>query len=158
MATRRSVAWFDAELMGQTVASGGFQGHAIDLNMVDSDKRGCTVTRIIGTVTMRPVLLDLRQFMFLGICMVTSDAIAGNVFPDPNDAGDQPGWLYRTYRTVIMSDLQDHSQETELHFDIRAQRKYRGVDDNLLLIFTNEAGGGTSVNYDFLTRTLCRMG
>ena len=152
---KRQLAWFEHISRGGTVASGG-QGQVLLSNNMDAaDKRGCTVTRMIGTVTLRPVLVNLQQFVYLGICMIHEDQVD---FPDPSIELDQPGWLWKGSATVGTTNVGDYSQWARIPIDARSQRKFRGPSDVLRLVMDNVAGGGTSVDLDVNLRILCRMG
>ncbi len=60
-----------------------------------------------------------------GVAVVTADAIAGAVLPDPLDEAEH-GWLYWTNRTLLLGQDGQGKAITSWDFDIRTSRKLRG--------------------------------
>ena len=149
------VTWFDSSSVAQTVASGAQANKDLSVNMTDSDKRGCTVTRILLSLMIRPTLVDLENFLFYGIAMVHEDVAN---YPDPDVSTDEPGWLLRDFRNVLTKDADEGAGIVRATYDIRAQRKFTGPSMHLQFILNNVAGGGTAIVYSYLSRVLCRMG
>ena len=156
MPNKRQMAWFDKLAEEQSVAAGGTVGLQLDSDMIDADKRGCTVARVIMTLHVRPTLIDLGQMCTFGITMVHEDVTN---LPDPEAGTDQPGWIVRDQIRVIAHDLEDGvTAITRVTYDLRASRKYPTASNELLLIVHNNLGGGSAIIYDALTRVLCWMG
>ena len=154
MANRRAFAWFD-HMASFQVASGASLSSDLSNDLTAADKRGCTVTRILATIHVRPTLIDLGQLFTFGFAMIHEDQVDR---PDPEVSTDQPSWLLRDQVRVIMSDLEDGSQIRRLNYDLSAQRKFPGPSHVLRGMWQNNAGGGSAVEVDVLTRVLCRMG
>ena len=157
MPNRRGVTWFDNSSVAQALPSGSQNNHDLSVNMTASDKRGCTVTRILLTLAMRPTLLDLENFLFYGIVMVSEDAAIAAAYPDPDISTDEPGWMLRDFRSIMTHDLNDPASIVTVTYDLRAQRKFTGASNSLRFLITNVAGGGTAASYSLLSRVLCRM-
>jgi len=155
MVTRRQVEWQDQSVLNTAVAIGSQIGLDLTDQMAELDKGGATITRIIGSLVVRPDTTQQRDFVFAGIVLVNEDAVAGALFPDPSVDGDQPGWMWKGFDTVMVSNTGDSSQFSRLHFDIRSQRKMRHTDD-LILVVDNSSVSAGGIVFDFLTRTLVK--
>ncbi len=71
---------------------------------------------------------------------MNADARAAGAFPDADDMSDRPGWMVRGRLQNIMLNVQDSSQWTRLHLDLRGQRRLRSEEDELQLILDSSAG------------------
>lgn len=71
--------------------------------------------------------------MAYGFIMSDGDALASLSLPDPISDVDAP-WLYWERRQVFPPGM--HQQHLPL--DIKAQRKFRGNDDTLILVLDND--------------------
>ncbi len=89
----------------------------------------------------------------MGLAMINDDALGALALPDPGDAADQPGWLYRD-RIVVRGDRAEVAEAQTLFHDLRAARKFPGQESNLVLIIDNDAASGGSVSIEGLMRTL----
>ena len=154
---RRQTSWFDHISPIKTLASGATESLDLSDAMTESDKRGATVTRILLTIYVRPVLVDLSQRWFYGITMMSRDSVVAGALPDPEVASDQPGWMLRDFRAVLTHDAEHAQAIQHMTYDLRAQRRFTGPSNELEFVSKNLAGGGTSVEYAILSRVLCRL-
>ena len=157
---RRGLTWVDhiAINQGATLTPGNLNNQNLTANLIDADRRGATVTRVLLTVSFRVSLIDTGTVAFYGVCMVHEDVAAGGVgIPDPAEDTDQPGWLMRDMARLTVSDLEDQAQVVTIRADLRAQRKFRGVSENLHLVVENWSAGVASFNFDVLSRVLVRL-
>ena len=155
MTQKRPFEWFDKDQQLQTVTAGVSVLREILDQMSDNDRVGATITRIIGTIQLRPLLANAEAHIFMGIALVNADAFSGGVVPDPEDAADQPGWLWKSYRNVMHDAINVHTPVGLVTFDIRSQRKL-GREQRLLIILHNLSTSSTNVNLDYCTRTLVK--
>ena len=153
---RRALEWFDIDL-NSTVPATAQLGIRADGAMVSDEKKGATITRIIMDFIITPVTagLDVGARLAMGLYMQIEDGFAAGAFADPQTANDQPGWLWRTLRRYDIGSLTNQIRtSSHVHIDLHSQRKYRGEDDVLVLIFNNESTN--SVDIDGWMRTLVK--
>ena len=97
------------------------------------------------------------QQVSLGICVVSREAEAAGVFPDPNNATDYPicPWVYRgRYRVYGFAADQPAVFNARIDLDIRAQRKMENGE--VMFIANNQAeeGAASSILISGMIRTL----
>ena len=159
----RRTAW-DDELVNTVVVNGGTTV-AIRLmnNVADAEKRGCTVVRMIMGVDLLaepPGVVSSTQRFTMGVGMISDDAFAGSVFPDPDTDSDFPvnGWMHRSVHSIRDELLATGVIATvRVDRDIRSQRK---VERSTLALFvqnTNTEGAGNSIRITGLVRVLYKL-
>ena len=152
----RQLTWSDTIAINQTTLTNATTVVSLDADMIDADKRGCTITRILYQLIVRANTVDAASNFHYGITLVHEDAVGASL-PDADEAGDQPGWLLRKGGLVLMSSIVDGSQMYRDEGDLHAQRKYRGTSESLRFIMDQDASGIT-ITWSLTARVLCRMG
>jgi len=128
--------WFNAITDPATVAAGA--SAVVDLAVGYRDvaggvgRKGCTLTRIIGTVRVNSTDASLSAEGTFGFVKYREDAGLANV-PFPSSDDDAP-WLYWKRRVFLPAS--DSGQHIEL--DVKSQRKFNESDDNLLFVIQND--------------------
>ena len=161
MVSRRGRAWADF-LVGHTLSTSQISFDLLaDLNAPETVTM--TVVRIVGRILATPAsansalesLLDID----MGIQVVSQEAFAAGVLPDPNTQSDYPaaGWLYRNrvglYHQNTSGTVEGYHYPL-LTFDIRAARK---VDRGRLVLTINKGvidGSDQDVNLVGIVRSL----
>ena len=114
-----------------------------------------TVVRTLIDLTLVTISNNLSGLVHMGIFLCEGDAAVANIFPEPGQTADDPGWLWqmarRTFGTV---NLNDSSQWTRIVYDIRAMRKWPGEDYELELVVDNDAASGSAFNVDGMVKVL----
>ena len=147
----RTKEWFDV-FVGLTTTSGTQVGQNLTAGIAVDELKGMTVIRTIGRLILQPGTLNVRPVLSMGTLMMNDDAFSAGAFPDPADADEEPGWLWRESRVVQIATL-DTSPNQVLQWDSRASRKFRGEDDNLVLVVEQSAVAVTCT-WDGLVRVL----
>ena len=96
-------------------------------------RQGITIVRMFATLRANSTDATLSAEGAFGFIMVDGDAGAALTFPDPRFDVEAP-WLYWDRRTFLPAS--DSGQQ--LVIDSKAQRRFRGNDDSLRLIFDND--------------------
>ena len=156
----RRRAWADA-LLDEDLGSGQLN---IDLLASAPAVDTITTARLIGRIQVVPVALDATddaiQIIDMGIQVVTAEAFAAAVVPDPFTQADAParGWLWRT-RMVMLKQNSTGTVEDFIYplveFDLGTMRK---VDKGKLVLTVDKqstAGVAFSVTVIGIIRTLC---
>ena len=149
---RRAAEWGD-KLLNFSVGTGGQATQTLLPGIPDDEFKGMTVVRNIIEISAHLSVAGTGGVLFLGIIMMSLEAISAGIFPDADDEQDQPGWLWRTGKSVFTSDSTDHAQGTFFSYDIRSKRKFPSEDHRLVLIADMQSGGN-NVNIDGAIRTL----
>ena len=104
--------------------------------------------------TMRTDSTDTRSLIDMGLILQDQTAVlAGNV-AQPNVADDQPGWSWRTRRTVHVSDINDSSQFTRVSEKVKSMRRFTGNEVSYLLVVNNPTLA--TINVEGIIRTLIK--
>ena len=121
--------------------------------MLDDEKKGATLVRTLIKLSCALTVGGAGGILHFGIAMLGADAIAAAAVPDTDNAGEQPGWMWRDMRVVSTSAINDSTQHVRLDQEIKSKRRWPGQDMDLVLII--DAGVLTDpVNVDGLIRTL----
>ncbi len=89
---------------------------------------------------------NIESVIDQGIVMSDLDAIVAGALPDPEVETEQPGWLWRSTRCIVATDVNDYSQQQPLEFNLHSMRKFSGNNDDLELIAVNSSLGGVFLN------------
>ena len=111
-----------------------------------------TIVRTIGRYTFENQTVNVRGPVDFGLVLVTNDAEAALIFPDPNISDEQPGWWHRD-RFVIAGGAADAPESKDVFFDIRSKRKFAGEDIDAVMVINT--GSSTAITVTGLTRLLC---
>ena len=150
---RRASEWFERDV-DLTIASGGQQSVTISANVTDAQKKGMTIVRLLIQLSAVLIAAGTGGQLFMGLVMVTTDAIAAAVLPDVDVATEKVGWLWRAQRIVSTTAPNDSSQFGIFEVDIRSRRKFAGEDMDLELVVNLPASSG-NMNVDGWIRMLC---
>jgi len=106
--------------------------------MTQQDRRDITLVRTIISLDLVPPTAVSDGFMIhaMGIGVVSQEAFAATVVPDPNVQEDRParGWVWRDQRTVVGAASMASYSPTHVMADIRGSRK---LDDGELVLIMN---------------------
>ena len=112
-----------------------------------------TVVRTIISLTLAASASGAAGTLSGGIVKVDGDAFAAAAMPDPDQAQDQPGWLWRFHEGVFSSGANARADAVLLKEDLKGRRKLISESDILALTMNKDATVAT-VNVDGLIRTL----
>ena len=150
-AQRRGTAWDDQIILGTTITNAATTtALLLAENVADPEKRGCTVVRVIPHLYIMPATVGVVsgvQAVSLGIGLVSDDAFAAGVFPEPNSDDDFPvsGWMYRDTFAVKDETLATGPiPPIELYRDLRVQRKLDR--SSMCLMMINQGIEGSTFN------------
>ncbi len=135
---RRKVAWMGGTTDPATVTAGAQTAVNLTSTLEDTTenpigKRGLTIVRTHATLRINSTDASLSAEMSFGLIMMDGDAVAASAYPDPLQ-DPEASWLHWARRVLLpASDSQQH-----LELDIKAKRRFRGNDDNLMLILQND--------------------
>jgi len=94
-------------------------------------RKGLTVIRIFGTLSVIPGVAGTQSEFHAGIAMMEEDAALAGAFPDPaTDANF--GWLW-WQRGAPQEDIANR-----YNVDVRSQRKFPNGDSRLYMIVEND--------------------
>ena len=159
---RRKTAWND-EIFNVSRSSGGATNPLLIMqDLSDTEKRGCTIGRMIIGLDVEPASpgsVSGTQNVFMGVGLSSDDAFAGGSTADPEDQADYPvqGWLWRYYTSVRDNPTIAGVQGRRIDVDLRALRKMDR--SSVWIAFVNNVREGTSfsVQYTGLVRTLYKL-
>ena len=151
---RRALEWYD-RFISQSNASNVQSLVDLSLGIATDEKKGMTVVRIIIDMLIIPQSINVLATTNLAIHMASADAFSALAVADADDQDEQPGWLWRTRRSTALSNITNLSSPAALiKEDLRAQRKFAGEDQLLILQIDNEAG--STVLTRGIIRVLCK--
>ena len=159
---RRKTAWYDT-LVDVSVANAAQVGLDLTSDLSAPDRIGCTATRVIlelwADLTVTNTT-DAVQVIDIGIGVMSGEAAAASVLPDPDEATDAPavGWLYRGRSICRLEASKNFYRPGSFKVDIRSQR-ILGPRVELTLVVDNNSTEGTpaTVVLRGLIRTLCKL-
>ncbi len=149
-AQRRLTAWDDQLVTSLSVTSGAENSFLLTENVSDTEKRGCTIVRIILALELLPSVpgnVSGVQTVSMGIGATSDDAFAAGALPNAEVDTDFPvmGWLWRGKYLV-----RDETLATgivpfpRIDADLRSQRK---IDrSSVFVILQNTPVQGTAFN------------
>ena len=95
-------------------------------------KQGLIIMRLYATLRINSTDANLFVEAAFGFIMVDGDALAALAVPDP-DIDPEADWMYWDNRAFLpASDSQQY-----MTLDIKARRRFRGNDENALLVIRN---------------------
>ena len=149
---RRGLFWIDTNI-DETTSSGTQDVTDLTTLMVDDEKKGATLVRLI--ISLRTVLTAAGSggLVAMGLIVIKDDALSALALPEANSAGDQPGWLWRRQLGIACTDPNDPTQWLHTDLDLRAKRKFVGEDSNLCLVI-NAGTLTATINTDGWSRAL----
>jgi len=115
--------------------------------MVDDNRKGATITRVILDLVIVPDTVAQTTFTSYGLAMVNGDALAAGAVPEADVNADRADWVLRGRARNMVSSLSDRAQVFHKEYDLRAQRVLRSEEMTLAIIFDHSSGGGVEVWY-----------
>jgi len=157
----RHMRWIDS-LVGISVASGAQGQVDLTVTLEDNERRGLTLTRTLLHLWFSDNDVVETAVGHQGVdyagAIIDADALAANVFPDPESATDFPPtpWTFRDRVHVRSSTLALLAGNIfpDVHMDLRSQRKLG--NGRHVLIITNTAV--TGVAFTVRVRGIIRQG
>jgi len=152
----RPVDWQDTQV-SEAVVSGAQGSIRVDGSVTDVVARRMTAIRTIISLDVFSTTVAGAwgvQECAIGIGVISREAFAAGVFPDPVEATDKParGWLWRTHRALAQNGT-GTQVVTHIEGDFRGARK---LDAGLLLLIVNNTPlSGTA--FPILLRGLVRV-
>ena len=122
-------------------------------NVIDALKNGSTIVRTLIDMTAVLTAAGTGGNIFLGIAMVSDDAVAASAFPDPDVNYEPVSWMWRTARTIFTDSPNDSAQATRFSVDLRGKRKFQMGENNLYLLI-NAGALTANINLDGTIRFL----
>jgi len=108
-------------------------------------KQELTLLRVHANLRMNSSDANLSVDASFGLIMVDGDALAAQALPDP-DTDPEASWLHWLARSFLPAS--DAQQQIQL--DIKARRRFRGNDANLVAIWDNtDAAQTLDVQFSF---------
>ena len=149
---RPALAWMNSATSPTSVLAGVSSfADLLPINRVpDGYAGGLTVRRMLISFNVRGETVNAENTGSFGVSVVTRDAIAGAVLPDP--AADLVDW----YVQKNISWFADTLAYRRWEFDIRTSRKVRGEDRTLVAMFDN--GGSAVATWTVEWRLLLQRG
>ena len=119
------------------------------------ERKGFTLLRTIIDLTCLLSAAGTGGIVSMGIALVSLEAAAAAVFPNPEDDDDYgQGWIWRTKRVIAATNVNDISMNSRFLYDLKSRRKFSSEDMTLYLMIVNDPAASASVNTDGLIRTL----
>jgi len=158
MANGRQTRWVDMNVFALALPAVNVHvGVDLLTHLPDIDKKGCTVTRMIGKIDVRKTTGSLSEPANVHVGIVRANmGLQGAALPHPSSANQQPGWLWRDYIPVRQEVFNEFGRFSMVEFDLHTQRRLMGEDETITIVFENDADT-TQVEVGFLIRTLCLM-
>ena len=145
MANRRRRQWLDFTIVEDT-PSGSQDSNALIRGDIE-DTKGMTLIRIVIGLNIIPTTfvgdsVD-AQLVTLGIGMMSLEATAAGLFPDPQNETEQPvtGWLWRAQYVAVESPIHPG---VRVDLDLRSQRKV--MYGQPVLVVSNDPQQGVAFN------------
>ena len=152
MRPKRATEWNDYQV-NETVTVGNANLFDLTQKLLDDEKKGATLVRLLIHIAALAQTAGTGSLVALGIQMLDDDALAANAHSEPGSMGEQPGWMWRAFGSVFTSVVNDSSQQRIFEVDLKARRRLRGQDQNVVLILHNISGAST-INFDGMVRVL----
>ncbi len=114
-----------------------------------------TVTRIVGTWAVRPLLTDSTVAMVSSIYVLSQEAFSAGAFLEPET--DEASYMWTDMVYIRGSDLNGavNNQYVNRPIDIRVKRKVRSKEN--ILVFTSENTLGDQAERVFYLRILLQL-
>ena len=150
---RRKLEWVDTIINFDALGSLGQTHDRLTAGFSDDVKKGATLVRTIVDIGANLTVAGPGGVLSLGLLYSTDDTIAALAFPEVDVEGEQPGWLWRSSKSVFTQTANVKSNETRFAFDLRMSRKFPGSGTDLVFL-ANMSATSEAVNIDGLVRCL----
>jgi len=152
----RQVDWQDTQV-SEAVVSGAQGSVRVDGSVTDVVARRMTAIRTIISLDVFSTTVAGAygvQEIALGLGVISREAFAAGVFPDPVEATDKPtrGWLWRTHQAVSQNGT-GSPVVSRIVGDFRGARK---LDAGILILIVNNTPL-TGTAFPILLRGLVRV-
>ena len=87
--------FWDDILINETIANNITVAVALGGGIPEDERKGLTVTRELVQFSVQAVTINTSGLFSAGIYLCENDALAALIFADPQEMGDDPGWLWR---------------------------------------------------------------
>ena len=145
--------WEQGTIVPFSIAAGA-QSATNLVQTIDADTTGAlVVTRILGSFSMRPEVVDVDNSLMVGIYMMNADALSAGAFPELE--ADKVAYLFLDHMLVRWSDitLEAGNLWHTRAFDVKAKRKFRSSEQVLVLQFQS-LNGAAAMTISAFTRSL----
>ena len=162
-AQKRVTAWDDQLVLGTTLFDGVTGSFILVENSADSEKRGCTIVRILVGMQFVPAVpnaVNGLMVVTLGIGVTSDDAFSAGALPDPEVDADFPvqGWMYRDrFMVADVASGGNAGAILRVEKDLRAQRKIDRSSPFMSVRVDNIQGTAFSVIESGIVRVLYKL-
>ena len=153
----RALQWFTKIQNDLAVANNGQSVVDLLASVVDDERKGATVTRIIYDIEARPDTVSAHKHLKWGITFVNRDAAVAGAYPDSDSESDRADWLMRGVLSTTVVGLADGQAYAYRQGDIRSQRVWRAEESNLYIIFDDNDSEAGGLFVSFMIRILLRL-
>ena len=156
MPSGRTYQWYSILDENETALASGSQIEKDLLgDLVQDERKGATITRIILDLIIAPDTIAQVTFTSYGLCMVNKDAVSAGAVPEADVNADRADWLLRGRSRNLSGNLSDPTQVFHREYDLRAQRVLRSEEQTLALILDHGSGGG--IDFFWMSRILMKL-
>jgi len=86
-----------------SLSASGISNIDLSILIANDERKGMTVVRTLVDFDVIPSAAGAAGNLSGGIVLVDGDAFAAAAMPDPDEAQDQPGWLWRFHKGIFSS-------------------------------------------------------
>ncbi len=151
----RAFKWVTKSGGAEALAASAQVGKDLLPSFPTDNIKGCTVTRIVGFLHVKPDTVAQASFTSFGIVLVNADSLSAGAFPDADIDADNVAWFVRGMTVNHVASLSVDSESRYWAYDLRAQRIMRSDKERLVLVLDQNNGGGVLLNYHW--RTLLKL-
>jgi len=134
---RRRMEWDTIVVPPTTLASGLKAITDLTANFHSAERKGMTVLRMIGAVSLMPQVATQIVEVTTGINIFSAEAVAAGATPEPRSDTDI-SWMWWTGGPIERASSGDFW--TRWPIDTKGKRKFPNADDELTLIIENNGG------------------
>jgi len=146
---RRRLEWDTVVVPPQTLASGLKAVTDMTANFHVAQRKGLTVLRMIGHLSLQPNVATQIVEVQAGISIFSAEQVAAGATPEPRTDTDI-SWMWWTGRPIERASAGDFW--SHILVDVRSKRNFRNADDELTMLIENN--GGFTLELAFNIRVL----
>jgi len=150
----RGLIWMTTNVNETVSGASDLQNTNLSSIMAGVDKRGRTLVRTIVELAAVALTAGSGQQLALAIVLMATEAVAAAAFPEPRTTSDRVNWVWREFRNVHTSSVNDASQATQISRDLKSKRRMPDEDFDLMLILEIDSAVNSAINVDGSIRTL----
>ena len=117
--------------------SGGSDAADITLGFHTDDRKGMTILRCIGRISIRALSVGQEVRATMGLVVLGDEEFSALAIPEPETDTDI-NWLW--WHSLITMRAVEQEDYTHLDFDVKSKRAFRQASDLLALIVENQSG------------------